>query len=350
MSAARRGHTTMTLCVGALATSATANVTCTAAHQESILRNEHIRLHALIDDDFGTECYGPSMHTCTHSKRGAQKECMQRTCSAKALAKYLQMVATTPRVPLSAAWLNTTSLRTGKHAFVGIDYLDFLVYAMLLRHLPSSSGRTPVFFEAGASDGLYGSNTWFLEAFAGWTGLLVEPDPCGACHLPLNRPHARIFSGGICPKPTTLASLPAFTPACTRSAASTDSEQLRHCVARALNRTAVPCKPISQLLREAQLERIDFFSLDVQHLELKALQSIDFNSVDISSMLVECWSLRCERLLREKGFSTLRLTNGADGLRKYVADVLAWKPSAWRGLCQMSRKGVATSKKRRRAP
>lgn len=39
------------------------------------------------------------------------------------------------------------------------------------------SQRGGFFLEAGALDGYYQSNTFFLERDLGWTGLLVEPNP-----------------------------------------------------------------------------------------------------------------------------------------------------------------------------
>ena len=56
------------------------------------------------------------------------------------------------------------TLSIGSMTFVGFDYLDFLAYALLLQHLP----RDSVLVEAGAIDGLYGSNTWSLERHRGW--------------------------------------------------------------------------------------------------------------------------------------------------------------------------------------
>jgi hypothetical protein len=102
------------------------------------------------------------------------------------------------------------TLSIGSMTFVGFDYLDFLAYALLLQHLP----RDSVFVEAGAIDGLYGSNTWSLERHRGWSGLLVEPNLCGKCHLPVNRPGARTHFGAICPRPMVVAASPRFTEVC----------------------------------------------------------------------------------------------------------------------------------------
>lgn len=59
------------------------------------------------------------------------------------------------------------SERYAKPALNGLDDL-------LLKHLPASPG---FFVEAGGNDGYTQSNTYYLERFRGWRGLLVEPVP-----------------------------------------------------------------------------------------------------------------------------------------------------------------------------
>ena len=208
-----------------------------------------------------------------------------------------------------------------------------MIYALLLRHFPPDTQRT--FFEAGASDGLYGSNTWFLETYLpNWSGLLVELDSCGACHLPLNRPHSQIFSGDICPTDTSIASPPAFISSCT-TATPIDELKIKDCVRDYGKRKFVPCKPLRQLFSEHNIKRIDFLSLDIQNLVMSALKTIDFEKVHVSTALIECWSPECETFLRDKGLATMRITSQSDGTRGYLADVLAWNPTDWSSLCDL---------------
>lgn len=49
----------------------------------------------------------------------------------------------------------------------------------LARHLPEHGG---FFVEAGANDGYTQSNTYWLERFCGWEGILIEPIPALAKH------------------------------------------------------------------------------------------------------------------------------------------------------------------------
>jgi FkbM family methyltransferase len=48
-------------------------------------------------------------------------------------------------------------------------------------------GPNGYFVEFGACDGLFGSNTFFLEKYQGWTGILVEPIPEWHAQIRINR-------------------------------------------------------------------------------------------------------------------------------------------------------------------
>ncbi|MPC19660.1 hypothetical protein E2C01_012585 [Portunus trituberculatus] len=59
--------------------------------------------------------------------------------------------------------------------------------------------RDGVFVEVGAQDGLWLSNTWWLEAVMGWRGLLIEADPHNYMKL-RNAPRAAVtFQGCVTP-------------------------------------------------------------------------------------------------------------------------------------------------------
>lgn len=63
----------------------------------------------------------------------------------------------------------------------------FIYLSIFLLHRPPASSNVwwcvwpqpggGVFVEVGAQDGLWLSNTWWLEAERGWRGLLIEADP-----------------------------------------------------------------------------------------------------------------------------------------------------------------------------
>ncbi|HLH13625.1 MAG TPA: FkbM family methyltransferase, partial [Solirubrobacteraceae bacterium] len=54
------------------------------------------------------------------------------------------------------------------------------------------------FVEAGAHDGFTQSNTYWLERFRGWRGLLVEPMPELATEARLSRPDATVVQCALC--------------------------------------------------------------------------------------------------------------------------------------------------------
>lgn len=56
------------------------------------------------------------------------------------------------------------------------------------------------FIEAGAHDGFTKPNTYWLEHFRGWHGLLVEPMPTLAAEARLSRPGARIVECALGPE------------------------------------------------------------------------------------------------------------------------------------------------------
>ena len=56
-----------------------------------------------------------------------------------------------------------------------------------------------MFVEVGAQDGLWLSNTWWLEAVMGWRGLLIEADPHNYLKLKNSPRTAVTFQGCVTP-------------------------------------------------------------------------------------------------------------------------------------------------------
>lgn len=69
----------------------------------------------------------------------------------------------------------------------------------------------------------------------------------------------------------------------------------------------VPCRPMKDILEEANVKKVDFFSLDVEGAEMDILETIDW-SIPISVFLIEVTSHREQ--IRQKMFSEgFRLAN-----------------------------------------
>src|SRR5207244_2036350 len=73
------------------------------------------------------------------------------------------------------------------------------LYAMeerLAAHLPERDG---FYVEAGANDGFDQSNTYWLERFRGWRGVLVEPVPELYREVLREQRNARVFNCALVP-------------------------------------------------------------------------------------------------------------------------------------------------------
>ena len=191
-----------------------------------------------------------------------------------------------------------------------------------------------VFIEMGAFNGLLYSNTWLLERCLGWTGLLIEANPSNFEDLTRNRPGSgvRRIHAAVCEEaeerrngtvPFTryggavAGDLSAMSPSF-RARWHGNDEREDPVV-------QVPCRSLSGILREAGVGVVDFFSLDVEGAELKALRTVDFDATRIKLVVVEADGHDTEKdaavrqLLRSRGFRRV-LDGGTDGGQRGMAD------------------------------
>jgi FkbM family methyltransferase len=160
-------------------------------------------------------------------------------------------------------------------------------------HLPPGPG---VFIEAGAHDGYTQSNTYWLERFRGWSGLLVEPLPEMARRARRNRPRSTVVECAL------VAPDEAGTPITVRygntssvvvgarGSAEADAEWITPGLARAGQKSydvTVPGRTLSDVLDELGITRVDLLSLDLEGYELPALEGLDLDRHAPTLMLVE---------------------------------------------------------------
>ncbi len=172
------------------------------------------------------------------------------------------------------------ALGSARYSRLALNDLD----RKLARHLDFDGG---VFVEAGANDGVEQSNTYYLEKFRGWTGLLVEPEPALAAACRRNR-RARVAEAALVATevPGATVELHFAGLMSTVAGALGDAEATARHVATGLavqpeiagtRRVRVPARTLSALLDEAGLTRpVDLLSLDVEGAEPGALRGIDF--------------------------------------------------------------------------
>jgi FkbM family methyltransferase len=168
----------------------------------------------------------------------------------------------------------------------GLHDLD----SKLSDYLPDSG----YFVEAGAYDGFHASNTYYLERFRNWSGLLIEAVPelhRWACR---ERPSSRVLNYALVP-PDRAGDKVTIHYAGTMSIVSGargDAEGDRAYLEAAMlfedgYEVEVQGRTLSELLDEAAAPEADFLSLDIEGYEEQALRGLDLERHRPRLILVE---------------------------------------------------------------
>ena len=197
---------------------------------------------------------------------------------------YAERVA---RLPL---WrLRTFARDTAER--VGLEFLSkpacFDIERKLLRYVD----RRGFFIESGAVDGYFESNTYFLEKFHGWSGILVEPSPTMFPRIRVNRPGARAFNCALVsfdyPKPTvTLDDAHAVSRVIADGGAAGAGHR---------QGVDVPARTLQSIIDECGAPHIDLLSLDVEGYEADVLAGLDFERSAPRFILIECLDAAARR-------------------------------------------------------
>ncbi|KAG7165405.1 uncharacterized protein LOC121870557 [Homarus americanus] len=163
--------------------------------------------------------------------------------------------------------------------------------------------RPPGFFiEAGALDGQYLSNTLHLEKVYGWRGLLVEANP--SAYKQLLKKNRRAWSSNTClaitpyPKEMVLEMLDTHEETETSQALwvirgssflteAGGADQQYQANRYETTFAVVQCFPLITYLRALNVTKVDLLSLDVEGAERMILDTVPWDSLDISVLLVE---------------------------------------------------------------
>src|SRR5205085_12172065 len=120
-------------------------------------------------------------------------------------------------------------------------------------------GATGYFVDIGANDPQLGSQSWHLEQ-AGWTGILIEPQPDLAPRLRQTR-KAKVFAVACSAPANAGKSMPLYLA----GPLSSLSENLMDVTQKAKTVVAVSVQTLDQVLAEAAAPTpIDFLSIDVE--------------------------------------------------------------------------------------
>jgi FkbM family methyltransferase len=148
------------------------------------------------------------------------------------------------------------------------------------------------FVEAGANDGYTQSNTWWLERFRGWRGVLVEPMPELSRQCCLERPAAVVVQAALVPFDfeDEFVRMRFADLMSTVSGDHVDDERTRFGTAvgwRDPYELDVPARTLTDVLDQAGAPDVDLLSLDVEGFEPQVLAGIDFDRRAPRWILVE---------------------------------------------------------------
>lgn len=167
------------------------------------------------------------------------------------------------------------------------------VGSIIEKYLPENG----FFIEVGANNGFLESNTYYLERFRNWKGILIEPIPHLYQECVNERPLAKVFNCALVSPDypdSEIEMMYGHTMSLVKGAFNDENvESERVAIAgRKLGFTPytikVPARTLTSILDEANVQKIDFFSLDVEGFELNALQGLDFEKYRPEFMLIEC--------------------------------------------------------------
>jgi len=161
------------------------------------------------------------------------------------------------------------------------------------------------FVEVGANEPQHGSQTWQFEQ-AGWTGILVEPQPDLAERLRLTR-RARIVAAA-CSSPVNAGGTMTLFLSGPHSSLKRDLVAIGSVAHGAIE---VPARTLDDVLAEANAPTpIDFVSIDVEGHEVEVLRGFDLARWRPRLILIEdhVTNLATHRFLTRAGYRLIRRT------------------------------------------
>ncbi len=147
------------------------------------------------------------------------------------------------------------------------------------------------FIEAGAHDGFFESNTYYLEKFKNWSGILVEPIPELYRECVRQRPEAKIFNCALVAfdySDSELKMISADTMSFVQREGQFQETRLK--IAETWVKTrevTVPTRTLTSILDELEISTIDFLSLDVEGYEMSTLKGLDLTKYRPKYILME---------------------------------------------------------------
>ncbi len=149
--------------------------------------------------------------------------------------------------------------------------------------------------DVGAADGILNSNSWRLLNVMGWGGLLIEPNDrywMLLCNLYGNRNDVSLSARAIAGHSGKVA-LHIYGESCDHGQCSTIDDLFRKLVNkqhgdRYHSHVIVRCSTLMDVMCDRKCpDHIEFFSLDIEGMELVALNSVDWKKYSFDLICIE---------------------------------------------------------------
>lgn len=178
------------------------------------------------------------------------------------------------------------------------------------------------YIEMGAHDGVHNSNTFYFEKYKKWKGILIEPSEYFE-FLIKNRSNKNKFFNCGCSKfnektETILVGAGDFSVCVDLIEKKYADNLIKKQIKSKFNikKKVINLRNLNSILDESKAPKlIDFFSLDVEGMEINVLQGIDFKKYNFNYLLVEC----SNEIKREQVFNFLK-----EKQYKYVENITPW--------------------------
>lgn len=170
--------------------------------------------------------------------------------------------------------------------------------------------RGLTYLEMGAMDGVKFSNTKFFEDYLGWSGILIEPHPNNFYLLEQQRPYNKLFNHLVSDKEEEVEFIYTnshhSSVSCIKETMPKDHDTNYFNTVETKSLKMIPTK-MDKIFKDAKVEHIDLFILDVEGHELNVLKTINFEEISIGLFMIENLEnnendKECKRILEENGF------------------------------------------------